>query len=50
MQKYGSVLGGEDSGHIIFLEHHTTGDGIVTALQLLAVMRQDESRCPFLLM
>lgn len=41
MRKYGSVLGGEDSGHIIFLEHHTTGDGIVTALQLLSVMQQE---------
>jgi len=31
-------LGGEQSGHVIFLEHSTTGDGILTALQLLAVM------------
>ena len=30
-----AVLGGEDSGHMIFLEHHTTGDGILSALQLL---------------
>ena len=36
----GAVLGGEESGHMIFLEHHTTGDGILTALQLLAVMRE----------
>jgi len=42
MIKKGSVLGGEDSGHIIFLEHHTTGDGILTALQLLAVMRKEQ--------
>ena len=34
------MLGGEDSGHIIFLEHHTTGDGILTALQLLAIMKR----------
>lgn len=34
------VLGGEQSGHIIFLEHHTTGDGIVTALQILATIRR----------
>lgn len=33
-----AVLGGEDSGHTIFLEHHTTGDGIITGLQLLAAM------------
>lgn len=32
------TLGGEQSGHIIFLEHNTTGDGILTALQLLNVM------------
>ena len=31
----GAVIGGEQSGHIIFLEHNTTGDGLVTALQLL---------------
>jgi phosphoglucosamine mutase len=31
----GSVLGGEQSGHIIFLEHSTTGDGILAALQLI---------------
>src|SRR5574337_1901911 len=34
------MLGGEQSGHIIFLEHNTTGDGIVTALQVLAAMRR----------
>jgi phosphoglucosamine mutase len=38
MQRLGSVLGGEDSGHVIFLDHHTTGDGILTAIQLLAAM------------
>lgn len=32
------VLGGEQSGHIIFLDHTTTGDGILTALQLVNVM------------
>jgi len=35
-----AVIGGEDSGHLIFMEHHTTGDGILTALQLLAVLRK----------
>lgn len=34
----GAVLGGEDSGHIIFREFHTTGDGILTALQVAAAM------------
>jgi len=33
-----AVLGGEDSGHIIFLDHHTTGDGMLAALQLLQVI------------
>ncbi len=34
----GYSLGGEQSGHVIFLEHNTTGDGLITALQLLSVM------------
>jgi phosphoglucosamine mutase len=38
MQRLGAVLGGEDSGHLIFLNHHTTGDGILTAMQLIAAM------------
>jgi phosphoglucosamine mutase len=40
MQRGGSVLGGEQSGHIVFFGHQTTGDGIVTALQVLAVMQR----------
>lgn len=36
----GARFGGEQSGHIIFLEHNTTGDGIITALQLLAVIKE----------
>ena len=39
MQKHGWVLGGESSGHIIDLDYTTTGDGIVTALQILRVMQ-----------
>jgi phosphoglucosamine mutase len=35
----GAVLGGEDSGHMIFLDHHTTGDGILTALRLIEIMQ-----------
>lgn len=35
----GYVLGGEQSGHVIFLEHNTTGDGLMTALQLLKTVR-----------
>ena len=38
MREGGYVLGGEQSGHIIFLQHNTTGDGLLTALQLLDVM------------
>jgi len=38
--KCGATFGGEQSGHIIFLEHNTTGDGIVTGLQLAAVVRE----------
>ncbi|MBM4359121.1 MAG: phosphoglucosamine mutase [Deltaproteobacteria bacterium] len=38
MRKGGYNLGGEQSGHLIFLEHATTGDGIVAALQLLALL------------
>jgi phosphoglucosamine mutase len=36
----GACLGGENSGHMIFLEHHTTGDGILTALWLLRAMKK----------
>jgi len=39
MRAMGATLGGEQSGHIIFLEHNTTGDGLVTALQLMSVVR-----------
>jgi phosphoglucosamine mutase len=40
MQEKGGVLGGEESGHVIFLNHHTTGDGIITALQLLWAVKR----------
>lgn len=39
MREGGFILGGEQSGHMIFLEHNTTGDGLITALQLLAIMK-----------
>jgi phosphoglucosamine mutase len=38
MQRRGLVLGGEQSGHIIFADHLMTGDGIGTALQVLRIM------------
>ena len=41
MQARGASIGGEDSGHLIFLRHHTTGDGIITALQLAAAMKKE---------
>jgi phosphoglucosamine mutase len=40
MIKTGANLGGEQSGHLLFLDHTTTGDGIVSALQLLSVLRE----------
>ena len=39
MLKTGCVIGGEQSGHIIFLSHSTTGDGILSALQLLNALK-----------
>lgn len=38
MQREACNLGGEQSGHIIFLDHVTTGDGLITALQLMSIM------------
>jgi len=35
-------LGGEQSGHLIFLDYNTTGDGVLSALQVLAVMKREE--------
>ncbi|QZY55599.1 phosphoglucosamine mutase [Crassaminicella profunda] len=40
MKEEGYVLGGEQSGHIIFLEHNTTGDGLLSALQLLSIVKE----------
>ncbi|MBR0598189.1 phosphoglucosamine mutase [Sinanaerobacter chloroacetimidivorans] len=40
MLKTGCVIGGEQSGHIIFLNHTTTGDGILSALQLLKAIKK----------
>lgn len=37
-------LGGEQSGHMIFLDHNTAGDGIITALQVLAVMKEQDKK------
>ena len=40
MRENGYILGGEQSGHMIFLEHNSTGDGLVTALQFLSACRR----------
>jgi phosphoglucosamine mutase len=40
MHEKGWRIGGENSGHIICLDYHTTGDGIVSALQVLAALRE----------
>lgn len=42
MLSRGAIIGGEDSGHLIFLQHHTTGDGLITALQVLATMKKED--------
>jgi phosphoglucosamine mutase len=42
LRKKGWALGGENSGHIICLDKHTTGDGIVSALQVLHAMRESK--------
>ncbi len=40
MRKNGYSFGGEQSGHLVFLDHITTGDGTLAALQLLAIMKK----------
>jgi phosphoglucosamine mutase len=52
MIRTGAALGGEQSGHVIFHEHATTGDGMLTALRVFEIMRQsgrglDELTCDF---
>ncbi|MCF8068751.1 MAG: phosphoglucosamine mutase [Desulfobacterales bacterium] len=42
MLSAGAVLGGEDSGHIIYLNEHTTGDGIFAGLKLLAAINSEK--------
>jgi phosphoglucosamine mutase len=39
MKETGAIIGGEQSGHIIFLQHATTGDGILTSLKLVEVLK-----------
>jgi phosphoglucosamine mutase len=44
MLKHEANLGGEQSGHTIFLDHNTTGDGIVSALQVLRIMIETNTK------
>lgn len=40
MRKLGANLGGEKSGHLLFLDHSTTGDGLLASLQILSIMKR----------
>ena len=42
LQERGWLVGGEGSGHMLFLDKHTTGDGIISALQVLSALRRME--------
>lgn len=46
MQERGWLLGGEGSGHLLCLDKHTTGDGIISALQVLSVLRRNRVTLP----
>ena len=41
MNAYGAVIGGENSGHMIFADHHTTGDGSLTGLKLIEAIQTE---------
>ncbi len=42
MREHGATLGGEQSGHLVFMEYGTTGDGLLAGLQLLRIMREKQ--------
>lgn len=42
MREHGYSFGGEQSGHLVYLDHGTTGDGLLAALQLLAVVQREQ--------
>lgn len=44
MLEHQAILGGEQSGHLIFSDHNTTGDGLVSALQVLRIMKQRKKK------
>jgi phosphoglucosamine mutase len=49
LQQLGWCVGGEGSGHLVCLDQHSTGDGIIAALQVLRAMRESASRLDALL-
>ncbi|MGH8686649.1 MAG: phosphoglucosamine mutase [Burkholderiales bacterium] len=49
LREKGWLLGGENSGHLICLDKHTTGDGIVSALQVLAALQETKTSLPELI-
>ncbi len=46
MRERGWVLGGEGSGHLLFLDKHSTGDGIISSLQVLSALRRHKKSLP----
>jgi phosphoglucosamine mutase len=44
MRERGAALGGEQSGHLVFMEYGTTGDGLLAGLQILRIMREKKRR------
>ncbi len=46
MHEHGWILGGEGSGHLICLDKHSTGDGIISALQVLSALRRHNKKLP----
>lgn len=44
MRRTGAMLGGEQSGHLIFRQYSTTGDGLLAALQILRIMQEKEQK------
>ena len=46
MRQHNAMLGGEQSGHLIFREYGTTGDGLLAALQILRIMREPDVPSP----
>lgn len=42
MIAHDAILGGEDSGHMIFLNDHTSGDGVLTAIRLIQIMKETQ--------